>query len=183
MSHFNACVLVKKGESNPEQMVKKANDMLANFDINKEVEPHKYYVEIEEIQRMAKSYGIDTKNLPANLPALAEKLEDWNGDKGGVDESGLYGFSTENPDGHIDAWFVFVEVKPEDRGRLLFCEGGEKKNCAAIVTPDGKWYMGPWIYGSPNAEWEKELEAWNKKLITLLDKHKDVTAFLADCHI
>lgn len=177
MSHFNACVLVKRNGSNPEQMAQKASDMLANFDINKEMKPYKYYVEADEIQRMAKSYGIN----PTNLSALAEKLEDWNGDKGGVDESGFYGVSTKNPDGHIDAWSVFAEVKPEDRRRFLF-GGGEEKNCAAIVTLDGKWDMGPWIYGSPNAEQEKELDEWNKKLTTFLDE-QDATAFLADCHI
>lgn len=179
MSHFNACVFVKKNGSSPEQMAQKASDMLANFDINKKTKPYKYYVEADEIQRMAESYGVD----PTNLSVLAEKLENWNCDKGGMDESGLYGISTKNPDGHIDAWSVFTEVNPEDRGRLLFGEDDGEKNCAAIVTPDGKWDMGPWIYGSLNAEQEKELEAWNKKLIILLDEHKDAAAFLADCHI
>lgn len=83
-------------------------------------------------------------------------------------------------------WSVFAEVKPEDRGRLLFGEdgeGGEEKICAAIVTLDGKWDMGPLIYGSLNAEDEQKLEAWTKKLTTLLDEHKDAVAFLADCHL
>ena len=73
MSKFNACILVTRNGSNPEQMMQKASDMLANFDINKETKPYKYYVEADDIQRMAKHYGID----PTNLPILAEKLEEW----------------------------------------------------------------------------------------------------------
>lgn len=179
MSHFNVCILVRKNGSNTEQLAQKANEMLANFDINKEVEPYKHYIEADEIQRMAKHYGID----PTNLPALSEKLEDWDGDKGRVDETGLYGISTKNPDGHTDYWSIFAEMKPEDRGRLLFGQSGEEKTVKAIVTPDGKWIDGPWVYGAPNAEQEKELEAWNKKLTSFLDEYKDAAAFLADCHI
>ena len=179
MSHFNACVLVTRNGSSPEQMADKASDVLAKFDINKETEPYKTYVGADEIRRMAKHYGID----PTNLHALAEKFEEWNGDKGGVDEKGFYGISTKNPEGHIDGWSVFAEVKPEDQGRLLFGQDGEEKTVKVFVTPDGKWIDGPWIYGAPNAEQEKELEAWDKKLTALLDEHKDTVAFLADCHI
>ena len=178
MSHFNVCILVKRDGSTPEQLKRKANAMLADFDINKMLEPYKFYVENDEIQRMAGHFGID----PTNLPALAEKFEEWNGDKGGVDEAGFYGISTKNPNGHIDAGSVFAEVKPENRGHLLY-GGGDEKSCAAIVTPNGTWEMGPWIYGSPNAEQEKELEVWEKKIARLLDEHTDAAAFLADCHI
>jgi len=179
MSHFNACVLVTRNGSSPEQMADKASEMLAGFDINLEMKPYKTYVGADEIQRMANHFGID----PTNLSALAEKFEDWNGDKGGVDEKGFYGVSTKNPGGHIDDWSVFTEVKPEDHGRLLFGRGGEEKTVKAIVTSDGKWIDGPWVYGAPNAEQVKELEAWDNKLTTLLDEHKDSAAFLADCHI
>jgi len=160
-------------------MAQKASDVLANFDINKEMKPYKYYVEADEIQRMAGHYGID----PTNLSGLAEKLEDWNGDKGGVDESGFYGISTKNPDGHIDAWSVFAEVKPEDCERLLFGQGGEEKTVKVVVTPDGKWIDGPWVYGSPNAEQEKELDEWEKKVSSVLQEHSNAAAFIADCHI
>ena len=94
MSHFNVCVLVTRNGSSPEQMVDKASEALAKFDINMEVKPYKTYINADEIQRMIKHYGIDS----VNLSALAEKLESWNGDKGGVDENGFYGISTKNPD-------------------------------------------------------------------------------------
>ena len=179
MSHFNVCVLVKRNGSSLEQMVHKASNMLAKFNIDKEMEPYKYYVKEDRINEMAEHYGID----PTNLSALAEKLESWDGDKGGVDEGGLYGISTKNPEGHTNDWSVFDEVKPEDRKRLLLGERGEEKIVRAIVTPDGEWIDGPWVYGSPDADQEKELEAWEKKVTTLLDENAGSVALLADCHI
>jgi hypothetical protein len=158
---------------------KKANTMLAAFSINKTVNPYKRYVNKDEIGQMAESYKIN----PKNLSALSERMKDWNGDSGGVDENGLYGISTKNPDGKIDAFEIFAEVRPGDRGKLLFGEGDEKV-CHAIVTPDGTWNSeGPWVYGSPNADQEKELTVWIKKMSVILDKYKDAAAFVADCHI
>ena len=178
MSYFNVCVLLPRNGSTPKQMEDKASDMLAKFDINKEVEPYKTYVEAKEIQRMAEHFGIDS----TNLSALAEKYVEWNGEKGGVDENGLYVISTKNPEGYVDSWSVFTEVKPEDRGRLLFGQDGEVKVVRALVTPDGKWIDGPWVYCAPNAEQEKEFEEWFKKLAALLEENKNTVAFLADCH-
>ena len=42
MSHFNACVLVTRNGSGPEQMADKASEVLAKFNINMEMEPYKY---------------------------------------------------------------------------------------------------------------------------------------------
>lgn len=179
MSHFNVCILVTRDGSTPEQMEQKAEDTLENFNVNKEVEPYKYYIGPDKIQMMANHYKIDS----ANLVALAEKLDDWHGDKGGVDEAGFYGISITNPDGHIDYGSVFTEVKLEDRGRLLFGEGGVEKVVKAVITADGKWVNGPWIYAASDAESDKEFEAWITQVTQLLDEDKNAIAFLADCHI
>jgi hypothetical protein len=179
MSHFNACVFVTRNGSSLEQMADRADNILAKFDINKEMKPYKTYISAEEIQEMAEHYKIN----PANLPALSEKLKNWTGDKGGVDEKGFYGISTKNPEGHIDHWSIFGEVKPEDRGRFLFGQGGEGKIVKAVVTPDGKWLDGPWIYGSPDADQEKELKEWNQRVSSLLSEYPDAVSFLANCHI
>ncbi len=179
MSHFNVCVLVKPDGSDLRRLEHKAETMLANFDINKEVDPYKKYVDKDDIRQMAKSYKIGLNDFST----LAEKLKEWSGDTGGVDEGGLYGISTKNPNGHIDAWGISTQIKPEDRGALLFGEGDEKI-CHAVVTPDGIWHSeSPWVYGSPNADEEKELAIWTKKMSTLLNEYKDAVAFLADCHI
>jgi hypothetical protein len=179
MSHFNACVLIKRDGLSLDQMGQRASDMLANFDINKEMPPYKYYVKADEIQSMAKSYKIDS----TNFSALAEKLEDWNGDKGGVDENGLYGISTNNPDGHIDYWEVFTEVKPEDWERLLFGRDGEERVARVVVTPAGEWIDGPYVYAHSSIVEDKEIKEWSDKIATLLDEHRDAAAFLAECHI
>ena len=179
MSVFNLCILITRKGASLEQMVEEASIVLAKFDINKEMNPYKSYVSADEIQRMAEFYGID----PANLSELAEKFEGWNGDKGGVDEEGFYGVSTKNPEGHIDEWSGFIEVKPEDRGRLLFGQGGEMRSVRALVTPDGQWVDGPWVYLYPDAEQEKELEKWDKQVTMLLEEHKDALVLLAECRI
>ena len=161
-------------------MVEKANNMLANFDINKEAEPYKYYIDAETIQKLSRHYKID----PTNFSLLAEKLEDWNSDKGGVDEKGLFGISTKNPNGHIDYWSISDEkVEPEDREKFLSSPNAAEMAPRVLVTPDGKWVEGPWIYGAPNEEQDKELREFDKKATTFLSENKDTVIFFADCHI
>jgi len=169
MSYFNVCVLAKKDGSFEEAM-QRASDMLATFDINKKVEPYKFYISEDEILNIADHYKIDS----SNLVALAEKLEAWNCEQGCGDEKGLYCISTKNPDGHLDGWCLIDEVRNIDRGRLLFGEGGEEKNCKAVVTPEGEWFSGPWIYNANlTKEQEGELNAWNKKVVSLLDEYRN----------
>ncbi len=200
MARFNVCVLINRDGSNLEQMAQKASDVLANFDINKEVEPYKCYLEPDEIRRIAECYGID----PENLSRIAEKLEEWKRDRGGVDDSGAYGISTKNPDGHIDDWSIVAEIKPDDHRRILFgYDGGyDRKGCKAIVTPEGKWIDGPWIEIFPSSrgrgnlteeqkeqvkrlyeKQQKQLEEWDAKIATVIDQYKDAAAFLAVCHL
>lgn len=178
MSHFNVCVLLVNKGASVEDMAQEASDKLLKFDVNKEMEPYKMYIEADDIHHMADYFGID----PTNLHALAEKLEDWNGNKGGVDEGGFYGISTYNLDGRTDYWSVIAEVKAEDRGRLLFGEGGEFKVVKAVVTPEGKWINGPLSYGY-SREQDKEFEDWGKEVTSVLEEYKDAIAFLVDCHI
>ena len=73
-------------------------------------------------------------------------------------------------------------MQPEKQSELLFGEG-EEKICHAIVTPDGKWIDGPWIYGSTkNSEQQQELEAWLTRFTEILEQNKDAALFLAECH-
>ena len=114
---------------------------------------------------------------------LAEIARQWkSNDTFGVDEGGLYGISTENPDRWIDEWEILTEVKSEKQRELLFGEG-EEKICRAIVTPDGQWIDGPYIFGSVKSpEQQQELEAWLKKFAEVLEQNKDAALFLAECH-
>jgi hypothetical protein len=175
MSRFNVCIIVPKNSSNSDELAQQAFDTLAKFDLNKEMPPYKHYIKPDVVKSMAGHFKTD------DLSELAAKMESWDGDTGGVDEGGLYGISTKNPDAWIDEWEILTEIKPEDRPQLLFGEG-EEKICRAIVTPDGKWINGPYIFGSPNAEQEKELAAWLKQFNEVLDQNKDAALFLAECH-
>ncbi|MFA6495396.1 MAG: hypothetical protein WC246_02760 [Candidatus Paceibacterota bacterium] len=181
MSYFNVCVFVDRDESDFEQMAQRASETIANFDINKNVEPYRYYVTADQISRMAQWYGVDA----TNIPVLAEKLEEWDGDKGGVDEIGLYGISVKNPVGHTDHWSAPEQIKFEDRERCILSqgEGGKERIIKAVVTPDGEWIDGPWVYGVSNVEQDEELEAWNKKRAALFVEYKNATAFLLECHV
>lgn len=179
MSHFSACVLVKKNGSSPERMAEEADALLSRFDINKETAPYKRRLEEEEIRRIAEHYGID----PADPREIAAKLESWNGDKGGVDEQGVYELSTKNPDGHIDSWSIAAEIGPEECERLLTGQSGEEESIKVVVTPDGRWLDGPWVYGKPNEEQAAALKEWDKKITSVLQENPDAAFFIADCHI
>lgn len=181
MSHFNVCVFVENDGSGLKELAEKVDKIVENFDINKRVEPYKYYIKDEQIQQMAKNYKLD----PTNLLTLSEKLEDWNGDKGGVDEIGFYGISTNNPVGHTDYWSMPIEIQPKDYERFLLGQDGDGKIIKAIVTLHDAWIDGPWIYGTPTAEQERERELWEKKIRAILDEYKgkNIIAFLIDCHV
>ncbi len=159
-------------------MAEKADNMLLNFDINKEMEPYKYYVKQDQIESMAEALGIDK----TDLQALSENLESWDNDKGGVDENGLYGISTKNQEGQTDYWSIMEVIEPSDDRKMMF-ENGTFHIIKAFVTPDGKWIDGPWIYGIADPKQKKELETWNTTVSSLLDTYANAVVVIADCHI
>lgn len=177
MAHFNVCILVKKtGNETDEQMLEQATDAVMKFNSDLEVPQYKWYIDAEEIERMSGYYNTD------KLDELAEKLEDWNGNKGFVDEGGLYALSTNNPDGHFDYGDILGQVSKEDWHRI-FLEGNDEKVCNAVVTPDGSWISGPWVYSDSNPESKKKLDDWVEKISDIFRKNEDAVAFLADCHM
>lgn len=180
MSHFTTCAMVPMDLDQEPQVFLDSLDSVINeifkkFDINFKIEPYKFYVDIETIERMARRYKIDKENFKE----LAEKMEDWDGNKGGVDDSGLYAISTTNPNGHIDAWEV-SEVVPDVNDLLK-----EKFVAHAIVSPDGDWIASDtWFYSVGDSN-QKEFDEWNEKFAALLRKYqKDgAVCVLVGCHI
>lgn len=73
MSHFTALVI---GDDVDAQ--------LAPYDENLETAPRREYLDGEDTARIAEHYNLDA----TELPALAEKMEDWKGCAGGVDRRG-----------------------------------------------------------------------------------------------
>jgi len=65
---------------------------LAAYDGNLETLPRREYLDAKDVAEMADHYEID----PANLAALAAKMDDWEGWPGGVDAEGLYRVCTYN---------------------------------------------------------------------------------------
>lgn len=178
MAHFNVCVLVSNDRNlSLEDLAReKAWPLLDKF-MQNEVAPYKMYIETDDVRRMKEHYKTD------DLQDLATKLEDWNGYQGGgVDGGGLYAMSTQNPDEHYDGWQLFTDVPANERGRLLFGENGEERPCGAIITPDGSWIEGRWLYGPTPEETDRKYQEWFNKIKEVLREHEDCTALLADCH-
>jgi hypothetical protein len=106
MSHFSVLVI----GPDPEKQ-------LAPYDENTEVEPYKRRVDAEEVASMAKYYSLDATDLAALVPRLSE----WDGRDGGVDDDGLFVWSTLNPQSKWDYW----RIGGRWRGFLRLVPGGE----------------------------------------------------------
>jgi len=66
---------------------------------NLEVDAYKIYPDEEDLKRMAENYQISV----TDIATLCEKMEDWLGREGYIDEFGkLYYLSTYNPDSKWD---------------------------------------------------------------------------------
>jgi hypothetical protein len=152
---------------------------LYNFDINKKVVEYKYYLTEEEKQSMAKSYKIDANDF--NF--IAENLNDWCGDKGGVDQNGVYGLSTKNKNGKHDGWYIFNIIPTEDLINFL---PKIERMPQAVLTPSCEWIESPeyfFVVDPDMSNYNIFLE-WEKKLKEVLNKYsKDSLAVLINCHL
>ncbi|MCA9363767.1 hypothetical protein KC727_00925 [Candidatus Kaiserbacteria bacterium] len=176
MSHFNVCILVnRENDESDHQLADKAADVMTKFDLNRDVPEYKRRFDADEVERISKHYKT------TDLQELATKLEDWNGDAGGVDEEGLYALSTQNPDGHFD-YGNLVDLIPRNRWEHMFLSGIEEKVCRAVVTPDGEWVDGPWLYSTSDPESQRKADEWERKVQELFLEHDNAAAFLADLH-
>lgn len=106
MSRFNICVLIPHLPEQPHETEedirieceKQINERLEKFNVNHPVTPYKRRLTQEEINQMSHHYTL----TPSHLQELAEKISDWCGGEGGVDEQGLYQRTTQNPESHLD---------------------------------------------------------------------------------
>lgn len=105
MSHYVVLVL---GENHEEQ--------LEPFDERLEVDEYKVYLTEKEVTSMRDHYQVKTDST------LVEKMEEWNGDKGGKDKKGIYYLTTYNPNSKWDwyqlggRWSGFLKLKPGAEG-------------------------------------------------------------------
>lgn len=84
-------------------LAEKIEKPFSRFDFEQEIKEYKYYLSKEEVKEIAVHYGIDI----SDTKAIAEKINDWNSDKGGFDEGGIYALSTINREGKFDGWEAF----------------------------------------------------------------------------
>lgn len=177
----------EKGKyENPEAVDKMiemfGNDLekpLYNFSINREVKEYKYYLTEEEKKSIAKSYNIDINDY--NL--LAKKLEDWCGNRGGVDQDGVYGLSTKNKNGKQDGWYIFNIIPIKD---LIDYLPKIERVPQAVLTPNCEW-IEPSEYFfviDPNMSNYNIFLEWEKKLKEILNKYSENgLAVLINCHL
>ena len=108
---------------------------------------------------------------------IAEKIHDWNGNKGGVDIKGIYQISVQNPKGYMDYWGIYDFVKAEDiiKKGVVF---------HGIVTPEGKWISSPEFFYTVSEENEKAWNKWKDDFYKILSKYKEgYLIALVDCHM
>jgi len=89
-------------EGTLEEAKERITEMLAPYDENKEVEPYKKYLSASTATQMANHYGLNK----SDVGLLVEKMKEWTGRIGGVDEKGLFYLSTYNPKSKWDFWSI-----------------------------------------------------------------------------
>ena len=92
---------------------------------------------------MAKFYRLKGDDIPA----LIEKMPDWRGSEAGVDEVGLFSWTTANPEGKFDWYEIGGRWSGKFHGwnvietdALLKAGNLETLLPFNIVTPEGAWY-------------------------------------------
>jgi len=95
-------------------------ELLPFMDI--EIEPHEVFLQEDNVQSMAKSYGIPA----TDLVALAAKMRDWQKEEGFVRDGRLGRISRENPNARLDCyevggrWDGFLQLRSPRRLRRFF---------------------------------------------------------------
>jgi hypothetical protein len=163
--------MILSPEADLEKTLDKAENILAKFDLNTEVAEYKFYLDDEDVALMQKHYGF------SNLDELAEKVEDWTGESGGVDEKGIYTNTTRNPDGHIDSWQLYG---PGALTSGIFTTSDAY--CEAIIMDDGVWQASPDVIGLPPEEQTRVMDEWEANLEQTIKANQDNSAIIARCH-
>lgn len=160
---------------------------MAPFDQHREVTQYRVHLDHPGLLRMASHYGI----APANLHALAEKMEDWTFYKGGVDADGLYYVTNCNPDGYFDWYEIGGRWNGWLNGENVITAGNlasdkklKKRLPYFILTPDGDWIKREYSYLVGNLIKTETMSdvAWLKKVRRLLERWPDHQVVCVDAH-
>ncbi len=181
-----------------QDVMQTVTEVLSHSDSNKEVEPHKVYVESEPLQMLAKSYGFI---FSTDLPALAARMSETMATRYEIDEHGIFTVTTNNYQSCWDYWVIGGRWDGVIQGKSRNTKGlgnyGPEHEqlqyniCPVrelspdvlpevVVTPDGEWYEQEMrtIYPTP-----QEDGAWRKVMQPLLEQYQDCFAVGVDCHL
>lgn len=182
MSHFTVLIAVAKSADTEGALV----EALAPFDENMEVAPYRVPMSAEDMERMAKHYGV-----AADPVALLPHMEDWHGRAGEIADGVLCRISTYNPDSKWD-WY---EVGGRWAGSL---PGGSDRICAkaylnapearapfAYIDDDGRWHEKGRMGWFAMVADEKEQSTWEGTVRQHIARAADLDCdlVLVDCHI
>lgn len=188
MSHFMVTVLVPK---DTQDIVDKANELLAPYDENINVAPYIYktreelLLEKEEVTKQVNSvncpdYLKDYRGKIEKM-SLAKFVRDFHGKEVDEEENLL---TTYNKKSRWD-WYV-IGGRWDGTLPNNICPVSEIPKdftCFAIVTPDGEWHergrMGWWAIVMN----EKDEMGWEFVQSALFAAYKDCTAVGVDLHI
>lgn len=182
--HFCTYVIIGP-TGNIERQVAAA---FAPFDESLEVEPHKVYLEDVEIKRMAGHYGLQE----SDVPALIEKMQDWRGSEGGIDEVGLFSRTTANPEGLWDWYEIGGRWKGNFHGRNVIKAGMLLKSSDlqehlpfSFVTPECEWHEVEKLVDAGDFKFtvvRKSPSRWLIELKEALARHPEHRVVCVDIH-
>ena len=137
MSHFTVLVLLKPESENIEGEVSK---VLAPFNENTEVPEYKSFLSEEDVTRMRNFYQSEGKlsKEDTNLESLLPFMDEWHGERGGIEEGHLFYWSTYNPMSKWDWYTVggrWSDAVPDNKARV--CELPEDFIPYAVASEQG----------------------------------------------
>jgi hypothetical protein len=182
--HFLTYVFIASG-ADPESAVAKA---LHPFDEALEVAPYPIYLSDDEVAAMAKFFRLRRKQVRH----LSEKMPEWRGCPGGVDERGLFSVATHNPEGKWDWYEIGGRWDGFLPGNVMAAQQLVKSKRLSQILPneflDGhgvwhsrdRWVQEPYPFGRiiemPKRRWsqrlEKSLRAHPQCDIVVVDIHR-----------
>ena len=197
--HYFMAVLVQDDAVDVDAYVAR---VMERYSEERQVEPYKEYLDDGDIKAMAKHCGFRAEDAAREAPT---HMQSYFGVAGGVDEWGIYRWSTYNPESKWD-WYTsggrFTPLRPGVRVRSL----PDDFHCWGIVDLDGKWwdrgefwtdtpyrpalakFRDVFRAGEHDADALARLQAqvdaaWDAKRKELLAQHRDTRVVGLDCHM
>lgn len=201
--HWGGLVLLP---ADAEDIDAKVTALLAPYDLNVEVEPHKAYFSFHLMNGWKLRYGTSD---PAELAELIInlRLTPFGREIIGFDEGGVYRIDTFNTEGHWDYWqysrgyWMFGEERwtrcfeensaLNEREASLRCNMGRVEELLSdafplsVITPDGMWHDIDDFADRTQLEYEitdAQRAVWEKHFRSLFSQYHDYLAISLDFH-